>query len=48
MSISRSATTISPSMFRSCAICGATGKSDFKGEFFTMNDCRVSPQPSVP
>ncbi|END0941553.1 pyrimidine utilization protein A [Escherichia coli] len=25
-----------------------TGKSDFKGDFFTMNDCRVSPQPSVP
>ncbi len=25
-----------------------TGKSDFKGDFFTMkNDCRVSPQPSV-
>ncbi|EPE0536797.1 LLM class flavin-dependent oxidoreductase, partial [Shigella sonnei] len=20
----------------------------FKGDFFTMNDCRVSPQPSVP
>lgn len=25
-----------------------TGKSDFKGDFFTMNDCRVSPQPSGP
>ena len=25
-----------------------TGKSDFKGEFFTMNDCRVSPQPQKP
>ncbi|WP_343016247.1 LLM class flavin-dependent oxidoreductase, partial [Escherichia coli] len=25
-----------------------SGKSDFKGDFFTMNDCRVSPQPSVP
>ncbi len=25
-----------------------TGKSDFKGEFFTMNDCRVSPQPTSP
>ncbi len=25
-----------------------TGKSDFKGDFFTMNDCRVSPQPPVP
>lgn len=23
----------------------ATGQSDFKGEFFTMNDCRLSPQP---
>jgi pyrimidine oxygenase len=22
-----------------------TGRSDFKGEFFTMNDCRVSPHP---
>ncbi|MCR5880369.1 LLM class flavin-dependent oxidoreductase [Phenylobacterium sp. J367] len=22
-----------------------TGKSDFKGEYFTMNDCRVSPTP---
>ena len=29
----------------------ATGQSDFKGEFFTMTDCRLSPQPragSVP
>ncbi len=25
-----------------------TGKSGCKGDFFTMNDCRVSPQPSVP
>ncbi|MBK0095215.1 pyrimidine utilization protein A [Erwinia sp. S63] len=25
-----------------------TGQSDFKGEFFTMNDCRVSPQPQKP
>ncbi|MGK3140905.1 pyrimidine utilization protein A [Pantoea sp. C2G6] len=25
-----------------------TGKSDFKGDFFTMNDCRVSPQPQRP
>lgn len=25
-----------------------TGKSDLKGEFFTMNDCRVSPQPQRP
>ncbi|TYT34275.1 pyrimidine utilization protein A [Lelliottia nimipressuralis] len=25
-----------------------TGKSDFKGDYFTMNDCRVSPQPSTP
>ncbi|MGU0055382.1 LLM class flavin-dependent oxidoreductase [Enterobacter hormaechei] len=32
---------------RCCAMWG-TGKSDFKGDFFTMNDCRVSPQPSVP
>jgi pyrimidine oxygenase len=24
----------------------ATGKSDFKGEHFTMDDCRLSPQPS--
>jgi pyrimidine oxygenase len=24
----------------------ATGHSDFKGEFFTMNDCRLSPLPS--
>ncbi|UMX57353.1 LLM class flavin-dependent oxidoreductase [Escherichia coli] len=23
-----------------------SGKSDFKGDFFTMDDCRVSPQPS--
>ena len=23
----------------------ATGRSDFKGEFFTLDDCRVSPQP---
>jgi pyrimidine oxygenase len=23
-----------------------TGKSDFKGKYFTMNDCRLSPQPS--
>jgi pyrimidine oxygenase len=25
-----------------------TGSSDFKGEYFTMNDCKLSPQPSVP
>ncbi len=25
-----------------------TGRSDFKGEFFQMNDCRVSPQPQTP
>lgn len=25
----------------------ATGQSDFKGEFFTMNDCRLSPQPQA-
>jgi pyrimidine oxygenase len=25
-----------------------TGKSDLKGEFFTMNDCRLSPQPQKP
>lgn len=25
-----------------------TGKSDLKGEFFTMNDCRLSPQPQRP
>jgi pyrimidine oxygenase len=25
-----------------------TGRSDFKGEFFQMNDCRLSPQPQVP
>jgi pyrimidine oxygenase len=24
------------------------GRSDFKGRFFTMNDCRLSPQPQVP
>ena len=24
------------------------GRSDFKGEFFTMNDCRLSPRPSRP
>ena len=24
------------------------GRSDFKGEFFTMNDCRLSPRPSGP
>jgi pyrimidine oxygenase len=24
------------------------GQSDFKGEFFTMNDCRLSPRPSAP
>jgi pyrimidine oxygenase len=26
----------------------ATGQSDFKGEFFTMDDCRVSPKPTAP
>ena len=26
----------------------ATGQSDFKGEFFTMDDCRCSPLPSRP
>ncbi len=25
----------------------ATGRSDFKGEFYTMNDCRLSPRPST-
>jgi pyrimidine oxygenase len=25
-----------------------TGVSDFKGDYFTMTDCRVSPQPSAP
>ncbi len=25
-----------------------TGRSDFKGEFFSMDDCRLSPQPRVP
>jgi pyrimidine oxygenase len=25
----------------------ATGHSDFKGEFFTMQDCRLSPRPSA-
>ncbi len=25
-----------------------TGKSDLKGEFFTMNDCRLSPRPEQP
>jgi pyrimidine oxygenase len=25
-----------------------TGQSDFKGQFFQMNDCRLSPQPSAP
>ena len=25
-----------------------TGRSDFKGDYFTMNDCRVSPRPSQP
>jgi pyrimidine oxygenase len=26
----------------------ATGRSDFKGKFFQMDDCRMSPQPQVP
>ncbi len=26
----------------------STGQSDFKGSFFTMNDCRLSPRPQVP
>lgn len=25
-----------------------TGRSDFKGRFFTMNDCRLSPRPGAP
>jgi len=25
-----------------------TGHSDFKGEFYTMNDCRLSPRPATP
>jgi pyrimidine oxygenase len=25
----------------------ATGQSDFKGEFFTMRDCRLSPRPKA-
>ncbi len=47
MTISPVVTTISPSMFSAARPVGH-GKSDFKGDFFTMNDCRVSPQPSVP
>ena len=35
-----------PSMSRSCASFGTEGHSDFKGEFFPMNDCRLSPRPS--
>jgi pyrimidine oxygenase len=26
----------------------ATGQSDFKGKYYTMNDCKLSPQPSAP
>jgi pyrimidine oxygenase len=26
----------------------AAGKSDFKGQYFTMNDCRLAPRPSGP
>ena len=26
----------------------ATGRSDFKGDFFQMNDCRCSPRPTAP
>ncbi len=25
-----------------------TGRSDFKGEFFQMDDCRLEPRPQVP
>jgi pyrimidine oxygenase len=25
-----------------------TGRSDFKGQYFTMNDCRLSPRPPAP
>ncbi len=46
MTISPVVTTISPNMFRCCATCGH-GKSDFKGDFFTMNDCWIIRNPSV-
>ncbi|MFP1463309.1 LLM class flavin-dependent oxidoreductase [Escherichia coli] len=52
--VSGLAMTISPSlrlshdMLQVLRDLWGTGKSDFKGDFFTMNDCRVSPQPSVP
>ena len=36
-----------PSTSASCATCGRPGVSDLKGEFFTMNDCRLSPRPQA-
>ena len=46
-STSATATTTPPNMSRSCASCGKPGASDLKGEFFTMNDCRLSPRPQA-
>jgi pyrimidine oxygenase len=37
-----------PSTCRSCRSCGTTGVSNFKGEFFKMDDCRLEPRPQAP
>ena len=31
----------------SCRSCGRPASRDFKGEFFKMNDCRLSPRPKA-
>ncbi len=40
--------TISPNTSEVLRDLWGTGRSDFKGDYFTMNDCRVSPRPSQP
>ena len=47
-STSRTATTSPPNTCRSCSELWETGVSNFKGEFFKMDDCRLSPRPQAP
>jgi pyrimidine oxygenase len=43
----RRATSTFPNTCRCCATSGPPGQSDFKGEHFQMDDCRVSPLPQA-
>ena len=44
----RAATITAPNTSGSCESCGETGRSDFKGDYFQMTDCRLSPRPQAP